>query len=34
MVENNFDKDAAVSVLNRILETELAGVVRYTHYFL
>ena len=26
------DKDAAVGVLNRILEAELAGVVRYTHY--
>ena len=34
MVENNFDTDSAVSVLNRILETELASVVRYTHYFL
>ncbi len=26
------DKDAVVGVLNRILEMELAGVVRYTHY--
>lgn len=26
------DKDAAVGILNRILEAELAGVVRYTHY--
>ena len=26
------DKDKVVGVLNRILETELAGVVRYTHY--
>lgn len=26
------DKEAAVGVLNRILEAELAGVVRYTHY--
>ena len=26
------DKDAAVGVLNRSLEAELAGVVRYTHY--
>jgi bacterioferritin len=26
------DKAAVVSVLNKILETELAGVVRYTHY--
>ena len=29
-----FDKDAAIRVLNRILELELAGVVRYTHYAL
>jgi bacterioferritin len=28
------DKDKVVSVLNRILEMELAGVVRYTHYSL
>ncbi|CDH47762.1 ferritin-like domain-containing protein [Candidatus Contendibacter odensensis] len=28
------DKTAAISVLNRILELELAGVVRYTHYAL
>ncbi len=27
-----FDKDAVIDVLNEILETELAGVVRYTHY--
>src|SRR5215467_9384750 len=26
------DKDEVVSLLNRILEQELAGVVRYTHY--
>jgi bacterioferritin len=26
------DKDQVVAVLNRILESELAGVVRYTHY--
>ena len=26
------DKDKTVDVLNRILEAELAGVVRYTHY--
>jgi len=26
------DKDKVVAVLNRILEMELAGVVRYTHY--
>ncbi|MBI3344335.1 MAG: bacterioferritin, partial [Gammaproteobacteria bacterium] len=28
------DKKAAAEVLNRILEQELAGVVRYTHYAL
>jgi bacterioferritin len=28
------NKDAAVGLLNRILEQELAGVVRYTHYSL
>ena len=28
------DTDAVVGVLNRILEAELAGVVRYTHYSL
>jgi bacterioferritin len=28
------DKDAVLSTLNRILELELAGVVRYTHYAL
>lgn len=26
------DKDRVIGVLNRILEAELAGVVRYTHY--
>ena len=26
------DKPAVIATLNRILETELAGVVRYTHY--
>ncbi|TMH37942.1 MAG: bacterioferritin [Betaproteobacteria bacterium] len=26
------DKDQVVGVLNRLLESELAGVVRYTHY--
>lgn len=30
----NLDKNRAVSVLNRLLEVELAGVVRYTHYSL
>ena len=29
---NDIDKPKIVSVLNRILEQELAGVVRYTHY--
>jgi len=33
MAEENLDK-AAVALLNEILETELAGVVRYTHYAL
>jgi bacterioferritin len=28
------DQDQVVSVLNRLLEAELAGVVRYTHYSL
>ncbi|RJF91851.1 ferritin-like domain-containing protein [Noviherbaspirillum saxi] len=28
------DTQAAISALNKILETELAGVVRYTHYAL
>jgi bacterioferritin len=34
MTEETFDKEAVVGVLNRILEMELAGVVRYTHYSL
>jgi bacterioferritin len=34
MSDENFDKTAAVALLNEILETELAGVVRYTHYAL
>lgn len=29
---SNIDKDQVVGVLNRLLEAELAGVVRYTHY--
>jgi bacterioferritin len=29
-----FDKDKVVAVLNRILEMELAGVIRYTHFSL
>jgi len=28
------DKDKVVGLLNQILEQELAGVVRYTHYSL
>jgi bacterioferritin len=28
------DKEAALKILNRIMESELAGVVRYTHYAL
>ncbi len=31
---SKIDKDQVVGVLNRLLETELAGVVRYTHYSL
>ena len=34
MSEENFDQAAAVKLLNQILEAELAGVVRYTHYSL
>lgn len=34
MTNESFDKAAAVKLLNEILETELAGVVRYTHYAL
>jgi bacterioferritin len=34
MSEQQLDKTAAVALLNEILETELAGVVRYTHYAL
>lgn len=30
----DFDKDQVASLLNKILEQELAGVVRYTHYSL
>jgi len=33
-MEDQFDQSAAVVLLNEILETELAGVVRYTHYSL
>lgn len=34
MPTDNIDKPAALAVLNNILEAELAGVVRYTHYSL
>ena len=34
MPEGNFDTAAAVKLLNQIMEAELAGVVRYTHYSL
>jgi bacterioferritin len=33
-MSDDFDRKAAVALLNEILETELAGVVRYTHYSL
>lgn len=32
MALDNATKEKAVSILNQIMETELAGVVRYTHY--
>ncbi len=34
MSEQTYDKKAVVDLLNEILGTELAGVVRYTHYSL
>ena len=34
MAKDSFDKTAVVALLNEILEEELAGVVRYTHYAL
>lgn len=34
MADNDLDTGTAVRLLNEILETELAGVVRYTHYAL
>src|SRR6476620_12268397 len=34
MAEETFDKATAVKLLNQIMEAELAGVVRYTHYTL
>jgi bacterioferritin len=32
MTDTEIDNDAVIKVLNKILEAELAGVVRYTHY--
>jgi bacterioferritin len=32
MATTDYDKQAAIVFLNKILEAELAGVVRYTHY--
>lgn len=34
MADETLDKKAAIAVVNKILELELAGVVRYTHYSL
>jgi len=34
MNNKTIDSDAVIKVLNKILETELSGVVRYTHYAL
>lgn len=34
MAETKFDMTAVIAVLNQVLEAELAGVVRYTHYSL
>ena len=31
---NDLDKSQAIQILNKIMELELAGVVRYTHYSL
>lgn len=28
----DFDREKVISILNRVLENEMAGVVRYTHY--
>ncbi len=33
-MQQQMDRDQVVAVLNRLLEAELAGVVRYTHYSL
>ena len=32
MADETFDTDSVLTVLKKILEVELAGVVRYTHY--
>ena len=32
MASNGIDRAAVLAILNKILEAELAGVVRYTHY--
>ncbi len=32
MASNGIDRNGVLEVLNKILEAELAGVVRYTHY--
>ena len=34
MINTGIDNDSVIEVLNKILEAELAGVVRYTHYSL
>ena len=34
MADSGIDNDDVIKVLNKILESELAGVVRYTHYSL
>lgn len=34
MQTNQIDNEAVIQILNKILECELAGVVRYTHYSL
>lgn len=34
MANKSYDKDQVVRLLNQIMEMELAGVVRYTHYSL
>ena len=34
METNNLDSNKVIDILNEIMEYELAGVVRYTHYSL